>query len=208
MIFHDVEQNSDEWLALRVGKLTGSSVSRVMANFGKAFGDPAKQLAIQIALEQINGYSTKEHYSNEHMERGHAQEPIARMLYEDAKFTDVSNGGFFDCGTWGDSPDGLVAESGVVEIKAVLGHVQYKTIERGTYDPSYKWQIANHLDCTERDWVDYVSYSADYPIGKQLYIYRIDRDMFKEELKMLAERRDEFMAHVEKCKANILEKAA
>lgn len=208
MIFHDIEQNSEDWLALRVGKLTGSSVAKVMANYGNAFGNPAKELAIQIALEQINGYSTKEHYTNEHMERGHAQEPIARMLYEDEYFTDVTNGGFFDCGAWGDSPDGLVSHDGVVEIKSVLGHIQYKTIERGTYDPAYKWQLTNHLDCTDREWVDYISYSSDYPIGKQLYVYRIDRDMFKDELEMLNERRAKFIEYVEQCKANILEKAA
>ena len=79
-MFHDVEQNTDEWLQLRAGKLTGSSVGSVMANFGKAFGDPAKRLAVNIAVEQLRKEPLISDYTNEHMDRGHAEEPIARSL--------------------------------------------------------------------------------------------------------------------------------
>ena len=105
-MFHDVEQNTDEWLDMRIGKLTGSGCSKIMANYGKAFGEPAKKAAVQVAVEQLTGKrSISSCYSNEHMERGHEQEPIARALYEDKYFIDVTNGGFFDCGNTGCSPD-------------------------------------------------------------------------------------------------------
>ena len=58
MIFHDVEQNTDDWQALRCGKATASNFALFMANFGKPFGEPAKKYALQIALERINGVKT------------------------------------------------------------------------------------------------------------------------------------------------------
>ena len=107
MIFHDIEQNTDEWLDLRVGKITGSACSKMMANYGKAFGEPAKKMAITIAREQVTGLrSINESFSNSHTERGHQQEPLARALYENEYFVDVTNGGFFECDGYGCSPDG------------------------------------------------------------------------------------------------------
>ena len=105
MIFHDLEQGSDAWHALRCGKATSSNYAAFMANYGKDFGDPAKKYALQLALERINGKKIENGYTNEHMLRGIEQEPIARALYEDVHYTQVSNGGFFDCGLYGDSND-------------------------------------------------------------------------------------------------------
>ena len=88
MVWHDVDQNSDEWMALRVGRVGGSSIGRIMANYGKAFGQPAQDLAVRIALEQIIGVKSAGGFSNSHTERGHEQEPVARMRYEEWTFTD------------------------------------------------------------------------------------------------------------------------
>mgnify|MGYP002040268088 FL=1 len=81
MQFHDVQQNTDEWQALRLGKATASNFACIMANDGKAFGDPAKRYALQLALELATGKKAEYSFSNEHMERGHEHEPVARMLY-------------------------------------------------------------------------------------------------------------------------------
>lgn len=193
MIFHDVAQNSDAWMALRVGKATASSFSCFMANDGKAFGDPAKRYALQIALERITGNKAEFSFNNEHMERGHEQEPIARMLYEEENFIDVSNGGFFDHGDYGDSPDGLVGNNGVLELKSVIASTHYATLLRGNFDPAYRWQLVGHLDCTEREWVDFASYCSDFPIGKQLLTYRLKRIDCLDELARLNARREEFL---------------
>jgi len=197
MRWHDVAQNSEDWFSLRVGKATGSNFGKFMANFGKAFGDPAKRYALQLALERVTGLKAEFSFQSDDMERGHIQEPVARMLYEDAQFIEVTNGGFFDCGTYGDSPDGLVGVDGVLEIKSVTAAVHWATIERGSFDPAYRWQLVGHLDCSARDWVDFASYCSDFPPAGQLVIYRQDRDDFKDELRQLAERRAEFLELVE-----------
>jgi hypothetical protein len=204
--FYDVQQNTDEWMELRLGKVTCSNFGTIMANYGKAFGDPAKKYAVQLALEQINQRKSENVFSNEHTERGHEQEPIARMLYEQERFCDISNGGFFCWGAYGDSPDGLVDNDGVVEIKSVIASVQYATLERGAPDPAYKWQLIGHLDCTNRQWVDYISFCADFPDDNQNIVYRIQRADVLEELEMLKTRRIEFLDLVKKTKTNIIDK--
>jgi hypothetical protein len=198
MRWHDVEQNSPDWDALRLGKVTASGYSKFMANYGKAFGEPAKDYALRIALEIVTGRKAEYSFKNDDMERGHAQEPVARMLYEESRFVDVTNGGFFCWGTYGDSPDGLVGGDGVVEIKSVVATTHAATIRRGAPDPAYKWQLVGHLDCTGRQWVDFVSYCADYPEWDQLAVYRVNRGDVAEELAQLAERRAEFLALVQK----------
>ncbi len=193
MVFHDIEQNTEPWQALRCGKATASNFACIMANDGKAFGDPAKRYALQIALERINGKKAEFSFSNEHMDRGHEQEPIAKMLYEEETFCDVSNGGFFDWNEYGDSPDGLVNDDGIVEIKSVIAPTHYATLLRKSFDPAYRWQLVGHLDCTERSWVDFVSYCSDFPTSRQLIVHRLCRDECKDEIARLKERRAAFL---------------
>lgn len=193
-MFHDVPQNTDEWQALRLGKATASNFGCIMANDGKAFGEPARRYALQIALECLTGRKAGVSFSNEHTERGHEQEPIARMIYEEETFCDVTNGGFFDWGDYGDSPDGLVGSDGVVEIKSVIAPTHFDTLRRGSFDPAYRWQLIGHLDCTGRQWVDFVSYCADFPDAQQLIVRRLHRADFGDEIVRLRQRRTEFIA--------------
>lgn len=203
MIFHDVQQNTEVWEALRVGKATGSNFGKFMANDGKAFGDPAKRYALQLALERLTGKKAEFSFTNDDMERGHVQEPIARMLYEEERFVDVSNGGFFDCGEYGDSPDGLVGSDGMVEIKSVIAPTHYATMQRGSFDPSYRWQMVGHLDCSGRNWVDFVSFCSEFPEAKRLLIYRLWRRDCEMEIQRLRSRRAEFLTLVHSTQASI-----
>lgn len=193
MKWHNVEQNSPEWDELKLGRPGSSASATFMAHYGKEFGEPAQKLALRLALERITGRKSERSFSNSDMERGHAQEPIARMLYEEQHFVSVTNGGYFQFDEYGDSPDGLVDDDGVLEIKSVIDSVHEATINRGKPDPAYKWQIVTHLDCTGRDWVDYVSYCADFPEWEQLVVYRVHRKDVQEELAMLADRRAKFI---------------
>lgn len=204
-LWHDIEQNTEVWQALRTGKATASNFACFMANDGKAFGDPAKKYALQLALEQLTGRKAEFGFKNADTDRGHEQEPVARMLYEDERFVEVTNGGFYDCGEYGDSPDGLIGNDGVIEIKSVIASVHYDTLRRGSFDPAYRWQLVGHLDCSGRDWVDFVSYCSDFPESGQLIAYRQDRDDFKDELPRLIERRAQFLGLVAQIKKSIEE---
>jgi hypothetical protein len=195
--FHPVEQNSEEWLQLRTGRIGGSSIGKIMANYGKVFGQPAKDLAVKIALEQITGNRTENGYSNAHMERGHEQEPVARMLYEETYFCDVFPGGYFSSGDMvGVSPDGLVYDDGLIEIKSVIDTVHFSTIKRGRFDPSYQWQLYFNLMVTGREWIDFVSFCSDFPEGKKLFVDRVTKNESEEQFDMIRKRVEEFMVMV------------
>ena len=201
--FHDIEQNGDEWYQMRGGLITSSKLGTIMANYGKSFGDPAKKYAVNIAIEQITGNAISSTYSNAHMERGHEQEPIARMLYEDEYFCDVENGGFFEDGEVGCSPDGLPA-GGVIEIKSVIATTHYANVKRGSLDPAYKWQCYGNLLFTGRNWLDFVSYCADFPEDKQLFIHRINKADSTQQFDMIERRIEEFKGLIKSSKELIL----
>lgn len=246
----DIQQNTDEWLALRAGKVGGSSIGKIMAssreymviNTGKdcfgivntttkkmlkktyvnkieaghdlaamktkdvkmSFGDPAKKLAVNLAIEQITGEPILSTFSNDHMARGHDQEPIARALYEDLFFCDVSHGGFHDNGRTGISLDGRVYEDGALEIKSVIASVQFATIKRNTFDPSYKWQCIFNLKESKSEWLDYVSFCSEFPEGKQLFVHRLWLEGYVDEFMMIDKRLDEFWPLVDEAKQVIL----
>jgi len=204
MEFFDIPQNTDEWFDLRAGKLTNSKLGLVMANYNKAFGNPAKEYAVNIAIEQITKKPVPSSYTNSHMQRGHEQEPIARMLYEDDTFCSVDNGGFFGSDFVGCSPDGLVNDNGVIEIKSVISKVHYASVKRQNLDPAYKWQCIGNLLFTGREWLDFVSYCSDFPQDKQLFIHRIKSDDLSEEFGMIAKRIREFRDLVEETKNTII----
>lgn len=203
MKFHDVAQNTEPWEALRIGKVTNSYSPVYMANEGKAFGEPAKAYALQVALELETGRRAEFSFSNDHMERGHEQEPVAVMLYERETFCKVTNGGFFCWGVYGDSPDGLVFDDGCIEAKSVTARVHYATLLRGSYDPAYKWQLVGHLDCTGRDWCDFISYCSDFPKDKQLLVYRLHRKDYLDEIQRLRARRAQLLDLVQSTLATI-----
>lgn len=203
--FVDVDQNSDEWFQMRAGLITSSKLGTIMANYDKAFGEPAKKYAVNIAVEQITGKAISSGYSNEHMERGHEQEPIARMLYEQENFCDVTNGGFFENGDIGCSPDGLVGDDGVVEIKSVIASTQFATVKRQKLDPAYRWQCIGNLKFTGRDWIDYISYCADFPEDKQLFVHRVKKDDCIKEFEMIDARVKDFMMLILDTKQIIIE---
>jgi len=204
-MWHDIEQNTDDWLDLRSGKVTGSAIAKVMANYGKAFGKPAQDLAATIAVEQLTGQRQGLNgYSNSHMERGHIEEPIARALYEDTYFIEVGKGGFYDNGNTGCSPDGRVADDGLVEIKSGIISVHYNRIKSGSFDSAYKWQLLFNMQESNRVWIDFISFCSDFPDASKLYTYRLHYEDFESEFKMMKARLNDFYSLVKDIKKTIL----
>jgi hypothetical protein len=178
-MFVNVKQNTDEWFDLRLGKATSSNFAKIMANYGKAFGDPAVKYAQKIALERVTGERDEtESFSNKFMDRGNELEPVAIEKYEEKTFFEVTNGGFFynEAETIGDSPDGNVGDEGSIEVKCVIPNTHWQRLKSGGIDSAYKWQIHGHIWLGEREWCDFVSYCPEMPEGKQLYIERVYKD--------------------------------
>ncbi len=175
MIIHDVEQLSEEWFALRRGKITGTSF-RTMANGRK---DGIETLCLKVASEILTGVSAEKPFTNDAMEEGVALEPLARQAYEARTFDKVDEVGFLELNEFiGCSPDGLVGEDGLVEIKCPMQHTHLKYLASGGKAwRGYKWQVQGALWVSGRKWLDFVSYNPYFPPHLQLYVERVLPDM-------------------------------
>lgn len=184
MIFHNVEQNSEDWDILRLGKITSSLVSDL-------FMDPKtkgyKDAIIKVAYEIVTG-ECEEKYSNKWMQRGHEKEAVAVENYELFTFNQTENGGFYEFDEWnGSSPDRkIVGLNGGCEFKCPSFQVYNEYLETKKIPKSYYWQIHHQLYCTGWDFVDYMPFSS--PRLKQILI-RVERDdnvikLLKEQLEI------------------------
>ena len=182
MIHHRLDQNTDEWFALRCGKITASQFKDV---FSKPTTASFQNLVYGKRAEIRTG-EVEETFSNEWMKRGQELEPLARDAYETETFTTVSDGGFFELTEYiGASPDGCVGEDGLVEIKCPKASTVEKYIDKGVLPSIYRWQVQGQLMCSDRKWVDFVVYHPKY----ELFIIRIERD--EKMIKELREKLDE-----------------
>src|SRR5574343_1507472 len=174
------EQRSDEWHALRNGRITGTAFSDVM-NFtakGEA-GAGRKSLITRLAVERITGrpYET---YQNAAMRRGIELEPEARTAYECHTGKLVDQVAFVvhpKHSFIGVSPDGLLGSDGMCEIKCPDSpHKHLSALLKGDHAVEYKWQILGQMWVCERDWNDAVSYDPLFPEHLRMAINRVKRD--------------------------------
>lgn len=175
MIFHKIDQNTDEWLKLRSGKFTASAFKDL---FSKSNTIAYEKAIYKPVFERLTGESP-ESFSNEWMERGHELEDEARQAYELETFNKVSDGGFCELNEWvGASPDGFVDEDGLIEIKCPAYNTHMNYLLKQKLPSQYKWQVQGQMWVTGRKWCDFVSYHPNLPI----LILRIERDekMIKE----------------------------
>lgn len=167
--FYDVEQNSEEWMQLRLGKFTASSFKQLFA--AKSTLDYRKCIN-QVVYEILTG-EQPESFSNQYMERGHELEPIAREIYSMKTFNDIDNGGFFELNKYvGCSPDGLIGDNGLIEIKCPSFNTMIEYLENKTLPNEYKYQVHGQLFVTGREYCDFMAF---HPKLKP-FILRIGRD--------------------------------
>jgi putative phage-type endonuclease len=167
--FFDVQQNSPEWDAHRLGKFTASMFGDLFATHTTA---TYRNAIRKVAFEKVTGESP-ESFTNEYMQRGHEIELLAREAYQQANMVEVSNGGFFELDEWtGCSPDGLVGENGLVEIKSPKFSTMIDYIMDNKLPSIYRHQIQGQLFVTGRQWVDFYAY---HPKLKSVTL-RIERD--------------------------------
>ena len=172
-----IEQGSEAWLQLRLGKITASRITDVIAQVKSGEAAGRENYRIELVCERLTGKPT-EGFTNAHMERGTELEPFARAWYEVEKGEFVKQVPFVDHPTIknaGASPDGIIGE-GLIEIKCPMAktHIKYLLEDRVPvkYMPQMLWQMA----CTNSKWVDFVSYCPELPQDMQMFIKRYERD--------------------------------
>jgi hypothetical protein len=167
-IFDELEQGTDEWLAARCGIVTASVVGQFITpkTIKPASNDISRALTAHLAAERITGY-VEPVYMNADMERGTLDEPYARDLYSE-HFALATEVGFMVRDDWGFrlgySPDGLVGDDGLIEIKSRRQKKHLATILANEAPLENMAQIQCGLLVSGREWLDYVSYCGGMPL--------------------------------------------
>ena len=170
---YNVIQQTPEWEMLKLGKFSGSDY-HIYLGTSKTKEDNL----YDIAAQRITGDSDNESvFKSKAMERGNILEPEARRVFSAIIEHNIREVGFVDCagefyGWAGCSPDGLIGDNGIIEIKCPLmkGFLKYKRTKK--IDPQYKTQIQFNLMVTERQYCYFIVYHPRFPIE---YV-KIERD--------------------------------
>lgn len=165
--YRDIEQGSDEWLAVRQGILTASEMLLILTpTMRTASNDKERAHLFELLGQRITGY-TEPHYISDDMLRGHEDEIEARIRYAE-HFATVTECGFVtndDHGVViGYSPDGLVGDDGLIECKSRRQKYQIETILADEVPDEYLLQCQTGLLVTGRKWLDFVSYCGGLPM--------------------------------------------
>jgi len=172
-------QEGADWLLSRAGKFTASRASDLMAKTKTGPSASRGNLIALLAVERLTGQCV-ETYQNAAMQRGIETEAEARDAYSFAKGVAVDEAGFIACDqlpNTGCSPDGLVGDDGLVEIKCPASMAKHlDALRSGAHAVEYHWQLQHQLMVTGRQWVDAASYDPRFPEHLQLAVTRVTRD--------------------------------
>lgn len=167
------EQGSPEWHEARAGIVTASEFDNVLASGrGGAPSKTRRTYMLKLAGEILTGQVGQLWAGNEHTERGHAMEPDARNLYAFQTDADPKLVGFMRRGRVGASPDSLIGDDGLLEIKTKLPHLQLAVLLADEVPSEHIPQLQGQLLVSGRQWVDFVSYWPGLP----LFVKRVQRD--------------------------------
>jgi putative phage-type endonuclease len=171
-------QGSVEWFQERLGKVTASRVADVLAKTKTGYSASRANYMAQLIAERLTG-QPQESYTNAAMQWGIDTEPAAKAAYEfyrDAEVLPVSFLNHPKIKMSGASPDGLVGNGGLVEIKCPNTATHLDTLLNGSIPGKYILQMQWQMACGEREWCDFVSFDPRMPAHMQLFVSRIDRD--------------------------------
>lgn len=174
-----MQQQSDEWFAARLGRVTGSRVKDVMAKGrGKEPSATRRNYMMELLCERLTG-TRAEGFTSAAMQRGTELEPFARMAYELDRGLMTTETGLIlhpQIDGFGASPDALVESVGLLEIKCPNTATHVATLQSGRHDTQYEWQMLAQMACTGREWVDFVSFDDRLPEPLQYVCHRFERD--------------------------------
>ena len=173
-----IEQRSAEWFAERIGKVTASRIADVMAKTKTGWGASRANYAAQLIAERLTG-QVQESYSNAAMNWGTETEPMARAAYcflYDAEVVEVGSVPHPTIAMSSASPDGLVGDDGLIEIKCPQTATHIDFLLCGTIPEKYRLQMLWQMACTGRKWCEYASFDPRLPADMQLKVIRLARD--------------------------------
>lgn len=173
-----MQQQTDEWFAARVGRVTASRVSDIVAKTKSGWSASRANYMAQLIAERLTG-EPYETYSSPAMQWGSETEEKAREAYEFITGSNVQQVGFVEHPTIkmsGASPDGLVGDIGLVEIKCPNTATHIKTLLGGNIEKKYRVQMQWQMACTGRKWCDFVSFDPRMPMDMQIDIERVHAD--------------------------------
>jgi putative phage-type endonuclease len=178
-----MEQRSEEWFQARLGKVTASRVADVLAKIKSGESASRRNYKIQLVSERLTG-EKQETYINQAMQDGIDREFYAREKYVQ-QFGEVEEVGFVKHPTLeaGASPDGMVGDDGIIEIKCPMGSTHTETLMTQDVPSKYVPQIQFQLLVTGRKWCDFVSYNPMFPEHLQVFVKRVEADpVYQKEL--------------------------
>lgn len=172
-VYKDVEQRSDQWFDLRRGMVTASTISVLLTPSLKvADNDKSRGAVAALVAERITGVSEPS-FVNDDMMRGILEEPLARDKYAETRKVTVTEVGFmvrdFDGRQLGYSPDGLVGDDGLIEVKCPRAKGHLLTVLADEVPAAYMAQCQTALLVSGRKWLDYISWHAGLPF----YVKRV-----------------------------------
>lgn len=173
-----MEQKTEEWFAQRLGKVTASRVADVMAKTKTGYSASRENYMAQLVVERLT-QTKAESFTNAAMQWGTDQEPFARAAYEAAQGVMVEEVGFMSHPTIemaGASPDGLVGDDGMVEIKCPNSAGMIEALLTQKVPAKYFAQMQLQMACAGRQWCDYVVFDPRMPAKAQLFVKRVPRD--------------------------------
>ena len=173
-----IEQGSPEWFAQRLGKVTASRVADVIAKTKTGYSTSRDNYMAQLVCERMT-QTVAESFTNAAMQWGTETEPLARAAYEayaDVLVDEVPMIAHPTIEAAGASPDGLVGDDGLVEIKCPNTATHIDTLLSQTVPGKYNTQMQWQMACTGRQWCDFVSFDPRMGDGLQLFVKRVPRD--------------------------------
>ncbi len=172
-------QGTEEWFKARLGCVTGSRLNDMLARTKSGWGAARERYRVQLVLERLLGENKEDSFTSEAMRFGIETEPFARDAYAKRCSTPVQQVGFIPHSTIphaGASPDGLVGEKGVIEIKCPDSHTHLNTLLKQEVPSKYLNQCHWQLAVTGREWLDWISFDPRWPDPMQMVIVRLERD--------------------------------
>jgi hypothetical protein len=171
-------QRSPEWFAARLGRLTGSRVSDMLATIKSGESAGRRNLRTQLVLERVTGRQQGPDFLSPAMQQGIDREPAAYAAYEVLRGELLARTGFLshDALPVGCSLDGHVGDFlGVIEIKSPTPSVHLEYLKTGIVPGEYYKQIVHALWMTGAQWCDWLSYNPDFPGGLHVKLVRVAR---------------------------------